>query len=127
MDIIRNLIATLCILYGAITIVGYFMVIMPNGNALLLDVILSFSFALLFIAGGILAIQRKFVAIPALALSCIIYLVAGLYHPIIEFGISSVTSINSQFYYSLMFRLSATVALFVIIQKQVGSHAQENT
>ena len=123
----RIILAVLCILHGSMTFVGYFLIIEPQDSARTLDIILSFTFAALYIAGGISALFAKAIAIPILALSCLVYAVAGLYHPIRVFGLSSVFDINPQFYFSLLFRCSVAALLFAILRRQNNSYVQSST
>ena len=118
MKITRNLLSALCVLLGLATLIGYFIVILPKGTSSLPEVIFGFTFAVLFIIGGFLAIKSNNLAIPMLILACTIYAIVGLYKPILIYGLSGFSVINQQFYVSLSIRVGITIMLSIILIKQ---------
>lgn len=117
MDIVRKLIAIVCVAYGAVTFIGFFTFILPRGGAPVIDTVLSLCFAGLFVLGGLLALFKHWLAIPALVASCILYLVAGLWRPVAQLGVSALDSLSPEFYYSLLFRITTTVLLIILIRR----------
>ena len=127
MKITRNILSILCILYGSVTLIGYFLVILPKGTSSLFEVVFSLAFAVLFILGGIMAILKNNIAIPALISSCVIYAFVGLYKPLQLHGFGAFNEIHQQFYISLFVRCSIVIVLSIILIKQKNNHAKINT
>lgn len=116
-----------CILYGAVTVLGFLLVILPTQAPEAVDIALGLGFAVSFVLGGILAILNRRLAVAFLVASCFLYLGAGMHHPIREFGLSSLTGLDNQFYYSLALRCAVTAILSYIMMKQLTSHAAKRT
>lgn len=112
---------------GAATIIAYFLVIHPKGNAPVVDIVLAFSFALFFIAGGILVFLKNTLAIYLLIAACIFYAIAGLYNPIRLYGFEGIYRVNPQFYFSLCLRCILAFVVFVVMRRQGIAHARAST
>lgn len=123
----RNILSILCILYGSVTLIGYFLVILPKGTSSVFEVVFSLAFAVLFILGGIMAILKNNIAIPLLITSVVTYAFIGLYKPLQLYGLSGFNEINQQFYVSLLVRCSIVIVLSIILIKQKNNHAEINT
>ena len=127
MNITRNILAATCILVGAITIVAYFWVLYPKGNTPAIDIVLVFTFAILFMAGGLLAIFKQTVSIYLLIAACLFYVVAGLYNPISLYGYESLYKIDTQFYIGVLWRSVLVGCLVAVILKQRVDHVRAGT
>ena len=91
-----------------------------------MDILFAFTFATLFLAGGILAIFRNNAAIYALILACIFYAIAGLYNPIRLYGLEGLTIINPVFYFGLVLRSTVVAVLVLVMLKQLYELSKQN-
>lgn len=121
MNSIRIIASVIAILYGLMTFVGYYLVILPSKEPIeLLEVALSFSFAGLGILGGILAIFNKRTAAIALILSCALYAVSALYQPIQYAGLSAFGLLHQDTYIGFSIRCLLATVIIVILFKNSG-------
>ncbi|MCP3849329.1 MAG: hypothetical protein GY694_03680 [Gammaproteobacteria bacterium] len=109
------------------TVIGYILVIHPNQEAPVVDVIFAFIFSLSFIAGGLLTLGNKYYGIYFIFTACIFYLIAGIYNPIRIYGVAGLGEIFTQFYFSFIFKVAVSVLLFYTLRRLRVNNEPKNT